>query len=154
MGGPRTVLVLQGPNLNLLGTREPEVYGAGSLSDLTDRLDAVAAAHGVALRHVQHNGEGALVGAIHAAAADGLVGAIVNAAAYTHTSIALRDALLATQLPFVEVHLSNVWKREPFRHTSLLSDVAIGVISGLGPIGYELGLVALLDHLGAPPPAS
>lgn len=146
------VLVLQGPNLNLLGTREPDRYGRCTLVELSARLDALAVELGVALRHVQSNHEGALVDAVHEAAAAGFVGAVVNAGAYTHSSIALRDALLGTALPFVEVHLSNVHAREPFRHHSYLADVALGVICGLGVGSYELGLrglvVALRERAG------
>ncbi|MCA9493080.1 MAG: type II 3-dehydroquinate dehydratase [Myxococcales bacterium] len=148
MSAGRLVLVLQGPNLDLLGTREPERYGHETLASLTARLDAVAGELGVALRHVQSNHEGALLDAIRDATRDGAVGAVVNAAAYTHTSIALRDALLATRLPFVEVHLSNVHAREPFRHHSLLADIALGQVTGLGAVGYELALRGLLDRLG------
>lgn len=144
----RAFLVLNGPNLDLLGTREPEVYGTTTLAALGARLDALAADLGVRLEHFQSNVEGHLVDRVHAAARDGLAGAVVNAAAYTHTSIALRDAFLATRLPFVEVHLSNVWRREPFRHTSLLADVAEGVVVGLGPLGYDLALRALVARAG------
>lgn len=148
MSGGRLVLVLQGPNLDLLGTREPERYGRDTLATLTTRLDGAAVTLGVQLRHVQSNHEGILVDAVRDAASDGAVGAVVNAAAYTHTSIALRDVLLATRLPFVEVHLSNVHAREPFRHHSLLADVALGQVTGLGAVGYELALRGLLDRLG------
>ncbi len=141
------LLVLQGPNLNLLGRREPELYGRVTLDALQDRLDVVAAELGVELQHAQSNHEGGLVDRVHQAWADGLTGALVNPAAYTHSSIALRDALLATGMPFVEVHLSNVYAREPFRHKSLLSDLALGVICGFGPLGYELGLRALHARL-------
>ncbi len=140
-----TLLVLQGPSLNLLGTREPDVYGVSTLDEVRRALDARAASAGITLRHVQSNSEGALVDAVHAA--HDLRGAIVNAGGYTHTSVALRDALLAVSLPFVEVHVSNVWRREPFRHRSLLSDIAVGVVAGLGPIGYELALEGLLASL-------
>lgn len=149
MSAGRLILVLQGPNLDLLGTREPERYGTETLAELTSRLDRAAAGHAVRLRHVQSNHEGALVDAVRDAARDGAVGAVINAAAYTHTSIALRDVLIATRLPFVEVHLSNVYAREPFRHRSLLADVALGQVVGLGPVGYELALRGLLDRLGS-----
>jgi 3-dehydroquinate dehydratase-2 len=145
----RTILVLQGPNLNLLGTREPERYGRTTLAELTAALDATAQGLGARLEHFQSNGEGALVDRVHRAAADGLDGAIVNAGAYTHTSVALRDALLGTALPFVEVHISNVHAREAFRHRSLLADIARGSVVGLGTLGYELalrGLLAALDR--------
>ena len=139
-------LILNGPNLDRLGSRETSIYGAATLAQITDRVDRLAASLGVEVEHRQSAHEGALVEAIHRAADAGVVGAVVNAAAYTHTSVALRDALLAVDLPFVEVHLSNVARREPFRHTSLLADVAVGVIYGLGPIGYELALRALVER--------
>ena len=142
-----TILVLNGPNLDLLGVREPETYGTGTLSELAASLDRVAAELSVDLEHFQANGEGALVDRVHEAWRSGVSGLLVNAGAYTHTSIALRDALLAVQLPFVEIHLSNVWRRESFRHHSLLADVAIGVVAGLGPAGYELALRGLVAHL-------
>lgn len=142
------LLVLQGPNLDLLGVREPETYGSTTLAEIQQRMDDLAASWGVGLDHVQSAHEGALVDAVHRAWREGAAGAIVNPAAYTHTSIALRDAFLATGLPFVEVHLSNVHRREVFRHRSLLADVAQGVVSGLGPEGYALALRALVDRLG------
>lgn len=144
----RKILVLQGPNLNLLGTREPGTYGAMTLPQLQASLDRAAAELGVALVHRQSNHEGALVDAVQEAAADGLAGAVVNAGAYTHTSIALRDALLGTGLPFVEVHISNVHAREAFRHHSWLSDIAQGVVVGFGVLGYELALRGLVAKLG------
>ena len=143
------LLVLQGPNLNLLGTRERSVYGAATLADVQRDLDELAAELAVELEHFQANGEGALVDRIQRAAREGVAGAIVNAGAYTHTSIALRDALVGTSLPFVEVHISNVHAREPFRHQSFLSDVASGLVVGFGIAGYRLalrGLVARLRH--------
>jgi 3-dehydroquinate dehydratase-2 len=139
--------VLQGPNLAALGRREPARYGTHTLADITQELDALASRHGVQLTHVQSNHEGVLVDAVHEAHAGGSRGLIVNAAAYTHTSIALRDALLCVDLPFVEVHLSNVHAREPFRHRSLIADCAVGVISGFGIDSYMLGLRALIRHL-------
>ena len=141
------LLVLHGPNLNLLGQREPALYGAGTLADLQARLEVVAGELGVQLRHCQCNDEGGLVDQVQRAAADGLAGAVVNAAAYSHTSIALRDALLATSLPFVEVHLTNAAAREPFRHRSMLADVAVGVVHGFGPESYALGLTGLVGVL-------
>lgn len=140
------ILVLQGPNLNLLGVREPDRYGTETLAGLHARLDALADSLGVTLHHVQSAQEGALVEAIHDAWRADFIGAVVNAAAYTHTSIALRDALLATQLPFVEVHLTNVYAREAFRQRSLLADIADGVITGLGPDGYAVALRALISR--------
>ncbi len=137
---PRRLLVLQGPNLNLLGTREPKVYGSTTLQQLTHDLDRVAAELGIELQHFQSNHEGQLVDRVQEAARDGVEAAIVNAGAYTHTSVAIRDALVGTGLPFIEVHISNVHAREPFRHDSLLSDVASGVIVGMGVHGYELAI--------------
>lgn len=141
------ILVLQGPNLNLLGTREPELYGSQTLQSIEQQMDVLAEALCVGLRHVQSNSEGALVDAVQRAAADGCAGAIVNAGGYTHTSVALRDALVGCALPFVEVHLSNVYAREEFRHVSLLSDVAVGCVVGLGAEGYGLALRGLVQHL-------
>jgi len=134
------ILVLHGPNLNLLGTREPEVYGTLALADINRRLDDLAAAHGAVLAVHQSNHEGALVDRIQEAGRDGTEYIIINAAAYTHTSVAIRDALAGVGIPFVEVHLSNVYKREAFRHHSHLSDIAQGVIAGLGAFGYEAAL--------------
>lgn len=133
------VLVLHGPNLNLLGSREPEVYGRETLSDITARLIEAGRALGVEVDSFQSNHEGALIDRIHAAAGS-FDAVIFNPGAFTHTSVALRDALLGVKLGFVEVHLSNVFKREPFRHHSYFSDIAIGVISGLGSAGYEAAL--------------
>jgi 3-dehydroquinate dehydratase-2 len=140
------ILVLHGPNLNLLGRREPAVYGRATLAEIDARLAAVAADRGAELRILQSNHEGALIDAIHEAIswADGI---LINPAAYTHTSVALRDAIVGSGLPAVEVHLSNVHAREPFRHTSWIAPVCLGQISGFGPYSYELGLLALLEHL-------
>ena len=137
-----TILVLHGPNLNLLGTREPEVYGRTTLADIDARLAALAGELGVAVEAFQSNAEHELVGRVQQAPAGRVRFIIINPAAFTHTSVALRDALAAVQIPFIEVHLSNVHAREPFRHKSYLSDIAVGVIAGLGPIGYELALRA------------
>lgn len=149
----RTVLVLNGPNLDLLGSRETEIYGTDTLDDVLMRLRGHGEALGVAIDAVQSNHEGVLVDAVRDAGSGGVVGALVNAAAYTHTSIALRDALVAAPFPFVEVHISNVWSREPFRHHSMLADRAIGVVGGLGAIGYELALTGLLAHLDGRSPS-
>ncbi|WP_326537712.1 type II 3-dehydroquinate dehydratase [Pseudorhodoferax sp.] len=135
-----SILVLNGPNLNLLGRREPQIYGGTTLAEITADLVALAAKAGAKLEHLQSNHEGVLIDRIHAAATDGTEFIIVNAGAYTHTSIALRDALAGVALPFVEVHLSNVHRREAFRHHSCLADLAVGVICGLGPHGYRLAL--------------
>lgn len=131
------ILVLHGPNLNLLGTREPDVYGSLTLADINQRLEALAKARGAELSVFQSNHEGALVDRIQEAGRDGTEYIVINAAAYTHTSVAIRDALAAVRIPFVEVHLSNVYKREEFRHHSYLSSTAQGVIAGLGAFGYE-----------------
>lgn len=136
----RRILVLHGPNLNLLGTREPALYGGDTLAAINARLAARAAAAGAELVCFQSNAEGALVDRVQAAAGDGTDFVIINPAAYTHTSVALRDALAAVKLPFIEVHLSNVFRREPFRHHSYFTDLAVGMICGLGARGYELAL--------------
>jgi 3-dehydroquinate dehydratase-2 len=141
------ILVLNGPNLNLLGTREPDHYGRERLGDIHARLQAQAAAAGHELEFLQSNAEHELVDAVHQAMTAGVAFIIANPAAFTHTSIALRDALLAVAIPFIEVHLSNVHAREPFRACSYFSDIARGVISGLGAQGYELALSAAVRHL-------
>lgn len=142
-----SVLVLHGPNLNLLGTREPGVYGATTLADINQMLDHQAQQAGHRLSHFQSNAEHELIERIHAARSEGVDFILINPAAFTHTSVAIRDALLAVSIPFIEVHLSNVHKREPFRHHSYFSDVAVGVICGLGASGYRLALDAALEHL-------
>jgi len=141
----RTILLLNGPNLNLMGVRETGVYGTESLEAIVAELQALAEEQGVELRHLQSNWEGALVDVIQEARgwADGIV---INAGAYTHTSVALRDAIAAVGLPVVEVHLSNVYAREEFRHTSLLAPVCLGVIAGFGKRSYWLGVEAVLRH--------
>lgn len=141
------ILVLHGPNLNLLGVREPSVYGSVTLAEVNRKLDEAAAARGATLRTVQANDEGALIDAIHAALgwADGI---LINPGAFTHYSYALRDAVAAIGIPTVEVHLSNVYAREPFRHKSVIAPVCLGQISGFGTQSYLLGLVALLGERG------
>jgi 3-dehydroquinate dehydratase-2 len=142
------ILVLNGPNLNLLGTREPEIYGRDTLADILARLTALAAARGATVTGFQSNAEHEMIDRVHAARSDGTGAIVLNPGAFSHTSIALRDALLGVGLPFYEVHLSNVHRREPFRHHSYFADVAAGVIVGLGPLGYELALEAALRRLG------
>lgn len=141
------LLVLHGPNLNLLGTREPEHYGRVTLADINRALACRAEAAGVDLEAFQSNHEGALIERVHAARQQGVRFIIINPAGYTHTSVALRDALAGTAIPFVEVHLSNVHAREPFRQHSYFSDLAIGVIAGLGHEGYMLALEFLLNKI-------
>lgn len=145
--GKVRVLVLHGPNLNLLGTREPEHYGSVTLSDINLALARMAESAGVELESFQSNHEGALIERIHAAREQGVAAIVINPAAYTHTSVGLRDALAAVAIPFVEVHLSNVHARESFRQHSYFSDLAIGVITGLGHQGYLLALEFLLNKL-------
>ena len=140
------ILVLHGPNLNLLGSREPTVYGTVTLAQIDADLANIAAVAGSSLNSFQSNHEGALVDRIQAARTDGTDFIIINPAAYTHTSVAMRDALAAVALPFVEVHLSNVHKREAFRHHSYFSDLAVGVVCGLGPDGYRAALAYALAH--------
>lgn len=143
------LLVLHGPNLNLLGTREPGVYGATTLAQINADLEARATAAGHRLQYLQSNAEHLLIERIHAARDEGVDFILINPAAFTHTSVALRDALLAMSIPFIEVHLSNVHKREAFRHHSYFSDVAVGVICGLGASGYRLALEAACEQLAA-----
>lgn len=140
-----SILLLNGPNLNLLGTREPQIYGADTLEQIEAQLIKIAADAGEKLVAFQSNHEGALVDRIHAARTDGTHSIIINPGALTHTSVALRDALAAVALPFIEVHISNVHRREPFRHHSYLSDIAAGVIVGLGVNGYRLALAHVLS---------
>jgi 3-dehydroquinate dehydratase II len=142
------IAVLNGPNLNLLGTREPALYGRETLSDIERRLREVGGELGVELEFSQHNGEGELVERIHAMRGR-VQGALVNAGAYSHTSLAIRDALTAVEVPFMEVHLTNVYAREPERRHSMLAPAAVGVICGLGAHGYELALRGLAARLAA-----
>ena len=143
------ILVLHGPNLNLLGTREPEVYGRTTLADIHADMDAQARAANVQLESFQSNHEGELIDRVQAAKSEGVAFIIINPGGYTHTSVALRDAFAAVQIPFIEVHLSNVHAREAFRRHSYFSDIAVGVICGLGAAGYRLALDYALDRVTA-----
>jgi len=145
-----TILVLNGPNLNLLGTREPATYGHETLGDIAQLCNETAAAHGLVVDFFQTNHEGELVDRIHQARGR-CAGILINPAAWTHTSVAIRDALAAVELPIIEVHLSNVHKREAFRHHSYVSPIAVGVICGLGSHGYRLGVEHFAYLLGAKP---
>lgn len=141
------LLVLHGPNLNLLGTREPAVYGTTTLAEINERLKTVASEAGVALEAFQSNSEGALVDRVQAAKPEGVAMIVINPGAYTHTSIALRDAFSAVAIPFIEIHLSNVHAREEFRRKSYFSDVAVGVITGLGADGYQFAVEAAIRRI-------
>ena len=143
----KKVLVLNGPNLDLLGKREPEVYGRATLEDMVSSLRRMAEANAVALDDFQSSAEQALIERIHASADDGTDFIIANLGAFTHTSIALRDAFLGANVPFIEVHISNVYQRESYRHHSYLSDIAVGCIVGLGIEGYVLALQAIFTRL-------
>lgn len=146
MSNPKRLLLLNGPNLNLLGTREPGIYGAITLAEIESRLQARARSANATLTCFQSNSEAELVERVQQAGREGVEFILINPAAYTHTSVALRDALAAVAIPFVEIHLSNVFARESFRRESYFSDIAVGVISGLGPAGYELALDYALRH--------
>lgn len=141
------LLVLNGPNLNLLGTREPEHYGLETLESINQRLEEQASAKGYSLESVQSNAEVELIDYIHQATKQGVRFILINPAAFTHTSVALRDALSGVGIPFIEIHLSNVHARETFRENSYFSDIAVGTITGLGALGYELALHAALSRL-------
>ena len=145
-----TILVIHGPNLNLLGAREPEIYGATTLADIDDKLIQLAQELGCHIVSFQSNHEGAIIDRIHQAAAEKLTGILINPAAFTHTSVAIRDALAASGLPVVEVHLSNIHRREEFRHHSFVAPVAIGQVAGFGAESYLLGLRALFSHSKKP----
>jgi 3-dehydroquinate dehydratase-2 len=145
------IWVLHGPNLNLLGTREPQVYGATTLAQIDASLQALASREGASLECFQSNHEGALVERIQSATSAGVGFIVINPAAFTHTSVAIRDALAAVAVPFIEVHLSNVHRREPFRHHSYLSDLAVGVVAGFGPDGYRFALQHAIDQLKRTP---
>jgi 3-dehydroquinate dehydratase II len=142
----KNILLINGPNLNLLGTREPAVYGSGTLQSIEQRLAQQAAAAGISFAVFQSNSEADLVERIQQAGRDRVEFIIINPAAYTHTSVAMRDALAAVGIPFIELHLSNVHAREAFRHRSYFSDLAVGVITGLGAQGYELALAYAIQH--------
>jgi len=144
------LLLLNGPNLNLLGTREPALYGADTLASIEQRLATLAKDAGHELTAFQSNAEHELIGRIHQAGRDGVAFIVFNPAAFTHTSVALRDALLGVQVPFVEVHLSNTQAREPFRHHSYFTDIAAGCVLGFGAFGYELAVRAVLERLSRP----
>lgn len=141
------MLILQGPNLNRLGRREPSLYGTKTLEDIHREIESFAREHAIDPLFFQSSHEGAIVDRIHQAEEQNVQGIVANLGAYTHTSIAIRDALLAVAIPVVEVHLSNVHRREPFRSTSMISDIAAGVISGLGPVVYRLAMIGLLETL-------
>lgn len=141
------ILVLHGPNLNLLGMREPEIYGRTTLADIHATMESRSRAAGVLLESFQSNSEGELINRVHGAAAEAAAFIILNPGGYTHTSIALRDALAAVAIPFIEVHLSNIYAREPFRRHSYFSDLAVGTICGLGSQGYQLALEYALAHV-------
>ena len=147
MSKKASILVIQGPNLNLLGTREPDVYGKTTLEDIHQKLGELAKAQSVDLNTFQSNHEGELIDRIQKAKQDGVDFIIINPGAFTHTSVALRDVLAGVAIPFVEIHLSNIHQREEFRKHSYLSDIATGVICGLGAIGYELALQAAIARL-------
>lgn len=144
-----SILVLHGPNLNLLGSREPGIYGHATLADIDDQLRTRSEQAGIALETFQTNHEGEMVDRIQAARGDGSAFIIINPAAFTHTSVAVRDALAAVAIPFIEVHLSNPHSREPFRHTSYFSDLAVGTIAGFGADSYRYALDAALKKLAA-----
>lgn len=141
------ILVLHGPNLNMLGTREPSIYGSENLDDINTRLKTSAEKHAFSLEHFQSNAEHLLIDQIHQAKLSGIQFIIINPAAFTHSSIAIRDALLSVDIPFIEVHLSNVHRRETFRHHSYFSDIALGVICGLGSAGYDFALTKAIEIL-------
>ena len=143
-----TILVLHGPNLNLLGTREPEIYGHDSLADIEKRLGEQAKAAGHKVESFQSNAEHELIDRIHRAKSEKIEIILINPGAFTHTSVALRDAFLSVQIPFVELHLSNVFAREEFRRHSFLSDIAVGLITGFGPSSYRLAMEFAIERLG------
>jgi len=141
------ILVINGPNLNLLGTREPEIYGSETLDDINASLSRIAAGAGHDIQFFQSNSESNIIERVHSAKKEGISYILINPAALTHTSVALRDAFLAVEIPFIEIHLTNVHAREEFRKHSYLSDIARGCVIGLGPRGYELALEAIIHQL-------
>ena len=140
------ILVLNGPNLNLLGTREPEVYGTNSLKDIEENLKSISKNHNVNIRFYQSNSENELINELHTAKQENVDAIIINPGAFTHTSIALRDAFLGVEIPFIEVHISNIYCREEFRKKSFLSDISEGLITGLGASGYEFALLSIIKR--------
>ena len=140
------ILVLNGPNLNLLGTREPEVYGTESLKDIEENLKSISKNHNVNIRFYQSNSENELINELHTAKQENVDAIIINPGAFTHTSIALRDAFLGVGIPFIEVHISNIYRREEFRKKSFLSDISEGLITGLGVSGYEFALLTIIKR--------
>ena len=140
------ILVLNGPNLNLLGTREPEVYGTDSLKDIEENLKSISKNHNVNIRFYQSNSENELINELHNAKQENIDAIIINPGAFTHTSIALRDAFLGVDIPFIEVHISNIYRREEFRKKSFLSDISEGLITGLGVNGYEFALLSIIKR--------
>ena len=143
------ILILNGPNLNMLGVREPDHYGAQTLDDIITNAEQIASDAGLTLAHHQDNSEAGLIERIHQAGGENVQYIIINPAAFTHTSVAIRDAMLAVDIPFCEIHLSNVYKREEFRSKSYFSDIAQGVISGFGAQGYEFAMHAAIKHISA-----
>ena len=143
----RKITLLNGPNLNLLGLREPDRYGVGTLAEIVAECSAFSSDNGFDLNSFQSNSEADLINRIHSAIDDKIEGILINPGAYGHTSIGIRDAFLAAGVPFVEVHITNIFAREEFRHKTLLADIAVGVISGFGTFSYVLGLQALFDHI-------
>ena len=140
------ILVINGPNLNLLGTREPEVYGTDSLKDIEENLKSISKKHNVNIRFYQSNSENELINELHNAKQENIDAIIINPGAFTHTSIALRDAFLGVDIPFIEVHISNIYRREEFRKKSFLSDISEGLITGLGVNGYEFALLSIIKR--------
>ena len=140
------ILVLNGPNLNLLGSREPEVYGTDTLKDIEENLKSISKNHNVNIRFYQSNSENELINELHAAKQENVDAIIINPGAFTHTSIALRDAFLGVEIPFIEVHISNIYRREEFRKKSFLSDISEGLITGLGVSGYEFALLSIIKR--------